>query len=82
MLEGVHTLEVDAPGWYFEQVKLDVSYKGNYLKVRPSLNGESGGSKVSLHHAPRACAPLCQRHIFQTGRVVCSALAYQLEGLG
>ena len=44
--EGVHTLEVDAPGWYFEQVKLDVHYKGNILKVRATSNGESGGSKV------------------------------------
>jgi len=41
--EGVHILEVDAPGWYFEQVKLDVHYRGNKLKVRATLNGESGG---------------------------------------
>ena len=53
VLEGVHTLEVDAPGWYFEQVKLDVHYKGTALKVRPSLNGENGGgSKVCAHPAP------------------------------
>lgn len=41
--EGVHILEVDAPGWSFEQVKLDVHYRGDKLKVRATLNGESGG---------------------------------------
>ena len=44
--EGIHSLEVDAPGWYFETLKLDVHYKGAVLKVRPTMNGESGGNKV------------------------------------
>ena len=44
--EGVHTLEVDAPEWHFEQVKLDVHYRGTQLKVRATYNGENGGSKV------------------------------------
>lgn len=56
--EGVHTLEVDAPGWYFEQIKLDVRRKGTQLKARATFNGESGGGKVlavplQLHPATR-----------------------------
>jgi hypothetical protein len=41
--EGIHILEVDAPGWSFEQVKLDVHYRGDKLMVRATLNAESGG---------------------------------------
>ncbi|EKX54339.1 hypothetical protein GUITHDRAFT_149982 [Guillardia theta CCMP2712] len=44
--EGVHSLDVDAPGWIFEQIKIDVHYKRNELKVRASFNGDNVGKPV------------------------------------
>jgi hypothetical protein len=29
VVEGIHTLEVDAPGFYFEPIKLDVHYRSS-----------------------------------------------------
>uniref|UniRef100_A0A7S0F1Z4 ER membrane protein complex subunit 7 beta-sandwich domain-containing protein n=1 Tax=Hanusia phi TaxID=3032 RepID=A0A7S0F1Z4_9CRYP len=44
--EGIHSLDVDAPGWVFEQIKVDVYYKRNELKVRAFFNGDNVGKPV------------------------------------
>jgi len=59
----MHTLEVNAPGWYFETLKLDVHYKGTILKVRPTMNGESGGNKVVRY--PLQLEPMTKLRYFE-----------------